>query len=182
MEYYINFEFNSEKESLDSIDKNLQLIKTNSNKNNQISNDCSFEKEDFDDENDIGHFFLNNQIVSENSSESSDNEDEENDRLEEQDIFNNILNDLNKNIEIDLKETQTYENKNYEECQEILSILKKPLSHKNLKTSYLYSPFKQLIRPKRVSLKGRVLSDIPDNTENSISKGTTKITNTTNCS
>ena len=175
MEYNINFEFNSEKELLDSIDKNLQLIKTNSNKNNQISNDCSFEKEDFDDENDIGHFFLNNQIVSENSSESSDNEDEENDRLEEQDIFNNILSDLNKNIEIDLKETQTYENKNYEECQEILSILKKPLSHKNLKTSSLCSPFKPLVGPKRVSLKGRVLSDNPDDVICNNCKNTKKI-------
>ena len=181
MECKMNYEFKSEKELLESIDKDLEIIKTNSNKSNHINNDYSFEKEESKEEDDIRQFLLDSQIMNKNSSESSDSEDENEDKIEEQNIFKNILNDLNKNIEINIKETQI-ENKNYEECQEILSILKKPLSHKNLKTSYLYSPFKQLIRPKRVSLKGRVLSDIPDDTENSISKGTTKITNTTNCS
>ena len=177
MEYNINFELKSEKELLDSIDKNLQIIKTNSNKNNQIGNDCSVEKEEFHDENEIQQFFLDNQIINKDQSESSDSEDE--DKVEEKNVFNNILTDLNKNIEININEMQIYENQNYEECQEILSILKKPFSQKNLKTS-LYSPFKPLTRPKRVSLKGRVLSDIPDENESSISKEATKNTNTTN--
>ena len=42
-----------------------------------------------------------------------------------------ILNDLNKNIELNVKELKIEkENNNYKECQEILNILKKPLIRK----------------------------------------------------
>jgi len=51
--------------------------------------------------------------------------------------------------------------KYYNECEEILSILKKPLSDKNLKDNNIFNiPFKPLLKPKKVSLVGKVIYDI----------------------
>ena len=89
---------------------------------------------------------------------------------EEIEEFKTILAELNKAIDIDLRFVSPNENKTeeryqyQEECEEILSILKKPLSEKNLTSN----PFKILKKPKKVSLVGRVFSDIPsDDTKNS---------------
>ena len=88
------------------------------------------------------------------------------DKNEENNEIKSILSDLDKNIEINTKES---ENKNYNECQEILNILKKPLSGKNLR---LYnSPFKPLLRPRKISMIGKVLIGIP-NDENDYTKST----------
>ena len=47
------------------------------------------------------------------------------------------------------------------ECEEILSILKKPLSDKNLKDKNIFNiPFKSLLEPKKVSLIGKIFYDI----------------------
>ncbi len=51
--------------------------------------------------------------------------------------------------------------KQLNECEEILSILKKPLSDKNLKDKNIFNiPFKPLLEPKKVSLVGKVIYDI----------------------
>ena len=115
------------------------------------------------------HFSFENKIeinytnflphISENENEKIENNeinDFEEDNKEENNIFETILNDLNKNIQINIKELEN-ENKNFKECQEILEILKYPLSDKNIRNDI--SPFKPLLKPKKVSLIGRVLID-----------------------
>ena len=92
--------------------------------------------------------------------------DFENDKDEENEEIKSILSDLNKNIDINIKEK---ENNNYRECQEIINILRKPLSDKYIR-SYI-SPFKPLLKPKKISMAGKVLYDIQndnndDNTNN----------------
>ena len=89
---------------------------------------------------------------------------------EENEDIETILTELNKAIDIDTRFLSSNENKNEEkyqyqdECEEILSILKKPLSEKSLSNN----PFKILKKPKKVSLIGRVFSDIPsDDTKSS---------------
>ena len=59
-------------------------------------------------------------------------------------------------------------NENFNECQEILSILKKPLSNKNIRNLDNYDNlFKPLLKPKKVSLIGKVLySSIPSEDAN----------------
>ena len=89
---------------------------------------------------------------------------------EEIEDIETILSELNKAIDIDMRYVSLNENKIREkyqyqnECEEILSILKKPLSDKNISNN----PFKILTKPKKISLVGRVFSDIPsDDTKNS---------------
>ena len=94
------------------------------------------------------------------------------DNKEENSVFKTILDDLNKNIEINIKEL---ENENKNECQEILDILKFPLSDKNIRGRI--SPFKPLLKPKKISMIGRVFSDIPlveinNNTNNNTNENT----------
>ena len=61
-----------------------------------------------------------------------------------------------------------YNNKHFNECQEILSILKKPFSNKNIRNLDNYDTlFKPLLKPKKVSLVGKVLySSIPSEDAN----------------
>ena len=84
------------------------------------------------------------------------------DKNEEEDCeILTIINDLNKNIEINMKDI---ENKNYNECQEILNILRKPLSGKNVR-DYI-SPFKPLLKPKKISMVRKVFyNDYNDNND-----------------
>jgi len=50
----------------------------------------------------------------------------------------------------------------FNECQEIICILKKPLSNKDIRNGKFYdSPFKPLLKPKKVSLVGKVFYGIP---------------------
>ena len=69
---------------------------------------------------------------------------------------------LNKN---NSKSGQNLNIKNEEhsnECKEIISILKKPLSNKDIRNGKFYdSPFKPLLKPKKVSLVGKVFYGIP---------------------
>ena len=76
-------------------------------------------------------------------------------------ILNIILEDLNKNIFINIKE----EDKNQMACREILEILRYPLSHKNIRG--VVSPFKPLFQPKKVSMVGKVFfNSTTDNVDN----------------
>ena len=127
--------------------------------NNFILN-VSFEKKNFKDE-------IFDKYISIKKMDFLDDKNEENNEIK------SILSDLDKNIEINIKEN---ENKNYNECQEILNILKKPLSDKNLR--FYNSPFKPLLKPRKISMVGKILCGIP-NDENDNTKNTSQ--NSSNC-
>ena len=133
----------------------------------------------FENKNEIN--YTNNILphISENENEKIENvepNDFEDDNKEENSVFEAILNDLNKNIEINIKELEN-ENKNYREYQEILEILKYPLSDKNIRNGI--SPFKPLLKPKKVSLIGKVLCDIhiDNNSHNNSTENTSSNVN-----
>ena len=53
------------------------------------------------------------------------------------------------------------------ECQEILSILNKPLSNKNIRNKDKYeTPFKPLLKPKKISLVGKIIFGAQSNDYN----------------
>ena len=149
-ENFIDIEIKSEKEFLDSINKNLEKI--NSNKSNAF-----FEEDCPDNTDNLEQIFSNQKMIFKDLIENDDCEIE--DHKEENNIINNILIELNKNIEIDIPENQ--------ECKEILQILRKPYSDKDLRKN---NPFKSLSKPRKISLVGRVFSDIPDDEESATTK------------
>jgi hypothetical protein len=130
--------------------------------------------------------FLSNIILESENEKIVKNEinDFEEDNKEENSVFETILNDLNKNIEINLKEHENENNIN-QPCQEILDILTYPLSDKNIRNGI--SPFKPMLKPKKISLIGKVLSDMPidvhnnnnshNNTHNNTTENTTSNAN-----
>ena len=130
--------------------------------------------------------FLSNIILENENEKIVENEinDFEEDNKEENSVFETILNDLNKNIEINLKEHEN-ENSINQPCQEILDILTYPLSDKNIRNGI--SPFKPMLKPKKISLIGKVLSDMPidvhnnnnshNNTHNNTTENTTSNAN-----
>ena len=76
-----------------------------------------------------------------------DDKDEENNEIK------TILSDLNKSIIFNIQEK---ENKNSKECQEIINIMKIPINDiKNSKN--LSSPFKPLLKPKKISMTGKII-------------------------
>ena len=135
----------------------IQKLNIN-NKSNDINN------ENIDFEND----FINSNL-------SFDNNFENKDKLLIKDFIDDKNEDnLDKNININIKEK---ENKNFKECQEILNILKKPLSDKNIR--FYNSPFKPLLKPRKISMVGRVFYDIP-NDENNTNSVTTQNSSNSN--
>lgn len=86
--------------------------------------------------------------------------------LEENQDLEKILQELNEAIQIDIDPNKNFHN---EECEEIISILKKPTPKKNThKKNKERNMFKCFKTPKKISLVGRVLSDTPSNeTKNS---------------
>jgi hypothetical protein len=104
----------------------------------------------------------------------------ENNYFEEADLdeIYDVLHEINQAITIDLNTANKkdyYNNKTHahseqntniinddhsNECQEILSILKKPLSNKDVRNiKFFDTPFKPLLKPKKVSMVGKVLCD-----------------------
>ncbi len=141
-------------------------------KENYNINDFSFS---FENKKEIDTNFLSNIILEKDTeNKNNDYEEEEEDNKEENSVLQSILDDLNKNVEINVKDLGN-ENENYKECQEILDILKYPRSHKNVRENI--SPFKPLLKPKKVSLIGKVFYDFPDeNNNNNINNNTTENT------
>ena len=90
---------------------------------------------------------------------------------EDEQVVNSILEDLNKNIFINVKEED--EDKNQMACREILEILRYPHSHKNIRG--VASPFKPLFQPKKVSMVGKVFynNSTSDNDNNKTRDNTT---------
>ena len=136
---------------------------------NNKSNDINHENIDFE------NAFINSNLSFDNNFENKDKllikdfiDDKNEDNLE----IKTILSDLDKNINLKEKE-----NKNFKECQEILNILKKPLSDKNIR--FYNSPFKPLLKPRKISMVGRVFYDIP-NDENNTNSVTTQNSSNSN--
>lgn len=86
----------------------------------------------------------------------------EEDNKEEDFILKAILEDLNKNIIINVKEQEEVQKQ--KAIDEILQILKFPHSDKNTKINS--SPFKSLFQPKKISMVGRVFYNSTNNNEN----------------
>ena len=116
-------------------------------------------------------------ISFEKEGETIDKKDFEEDIKEDNLVLNNILEDLNKNILINVKEEEE-EEKNQKACQEILEILRYPKSHKNLRG--VISPFKPLLQPKKISMVGKVFYNSAYYDENKTSENTTNINSNNN--
>ena len=161
-----------------------QKEKSNNEDKNSKNEDCNINvfHFSFENKNDINDINILSNIVLENEDEKIEkNEinDFDEDNKEENSVLEAILDDLNKNIEINVKELEN-ENKNNPQCREILEILKYPLSDKNIRNGI--SPFKPLLKPKKISLLGKVLSDMPidDNNNNSNNNSTKNTTSNGN--
>ena len=87
-----------------------------------------------------------------------------------------ILSDLDKNIEINVKDSEKGDN--YDKCQEILNILRKHLSDKNIR--FYISPFKPLLKPRKISMEGKILYNDPKFVDNNVNSLDTQ--NSSNCS
>jgi len=87
---------------------------------------------------------FHNRIL-ENIEKDNENDNDKEDIEEENFVLEEILGDLNK-------ENQTKKNK---ACEEILDILKIPIIDNSV--SIEFSPFKPLLKPKKIPMKGRIL-------------------------
>lgn len=150
---------------------------------NQIQIDSSFDEEEFRELNDNFKNKPNNCFNFDAEKEKNFN----NKCFEDNDISElfDVLNEINQAVTIDTDTINKKEfiehnrqdyndentniilnNEHFNACQEILSILKKPLSNKNIRNRNIYNsqydtPFKPLLKPKKVSLVGKVFYDIP---------------------
>ena len=116
-------------------------------------------------------------ISFEKEGDAIDKKDFEEDIKEDNLVLNDILEDLNKNILINVKEEEE-EEKNQKACQEILEILRYPKSDKNLRG--VISPFKPLIQPKKISMVGKVFYNSAYYDENKTRENTTNINSNNN--
>ena len=100
--------------------------------------------------------------------------DKSKENIEENDLneINDILKQMDNSISINLNYSYNNikiknNNESHEkECNEILSILKRPFSNKDVRYLNKDTPFKPLIKPKKVSMIGKVLYNVSseDNT------------------
>lgn len=152
-----------------SFEKNISEI--NNNFQNKLSYNLDFKSEN------------QKKILKKNKSQFNF----ENKYFEEADIeeIYEMIYEINQAVTIDLNTTNkndyyrnnkrshsvqkiTYTNEdNYNECKEIISILKKPIiqiNDKDIKNKEINeTPFKPLLMPKKVSLEGKVLYGNPSN-------------------
>ena len=119
-----------------------------------------------------------NSINLEKEGEIINKQDFEEDIKERDIILNDILEDLNKNVLINIKNQE--EDSKQKAIKELLEILKYPHSDKDIRMGI--SPFKPLLQPKKVSMVGRVFynSADKDNNNNINSDSTKDTTNTSN--
>ena len=123
---------------------------------------------------------------SENKSFEKENQNIFENKLEEAELdeINEVLNEINKAITFEInedninnyninrnhsfiKQNPNNNNDNNKECEEILSILQKPLSNKNIRNRNKYdTPFKTLLKQKKISLEGKVFYSIPSEDAN----------------
>jgi hypothetical protein len=104
----------------------------------------------FDEQKSKSNNNLTSNIIIENiNSNEYENNDDEEDKKEEEFILKEILSNLNKN------ENETKDDKS---CKEIIDILKKPIIDN--KAGVFVSPFKPLLKPKKISMEGRILYNV----------------------
>ena len=89
-------------------------------------------------------------------------QDFEEDNKERDIILNNILEDLNKNVIINIKQQQ--EDSKQKAIEEILEILNYAHSDKDIRSRA--SPFKPMLKPKKISMVGRVFYNNADRDNN----------------
>ena len=87
---------------------------------------------------------------------------------EDNSIIKTILDDLNKNIFIDIKEEE--EDKNQKACKEILGILRYSKSNENIRG--VISPFKPLAQPRKISMIGKVFYNYDNDNSNKTRENT----------
>ena len=147
--------------------------KTNKNQVEQVIR----KKEDLDKVEELD-LFKNINEIDENSinlekeGEIINKQDFEEDNKERDIILNDILEDLNKNVLINIKRQE--EDSKQKAIKEILEILKYPHSDKDIRMGI--SPFKPLLQPKKVSMVGRVFYNSADKENNIINFDNTKDT------
>ena len=100
-------------------------------------------------------------------------------KSEDNNEIQSILNSFNNNSEINIKKIIQKEDNNYKECQEIINILKKPLSEKNVR--FYSSPFKPLLKPRKISMEGKVLYNSPKYEININNVNSSDTQNSSNC-
>ena len=164
----------------------MESNKISKSENHLIRNDSSFDE----DINEVDDIFKNKSLhdfefkfeKEKNLTEKDISQNIFNNKYFEEielDELSDVINEINKAVTIDINtvnkkdsninKNQTYikqnnniiNDDNFNVCQEILSILKKPLSNKNIRHRNIYStPFKPLLEPKKVSMVGKVLFDM----------------------
>ena len=99
----------------------------------------------FDDKKGIStiNLFSNFENITSNENENNDEED----KKEEKIFLKEILGNLNMN-ENEIKQKKA--------CQEIRNILKRPIIDNEIR----FPPFKPLLKPKKISMEGRVLYNV----------------------
>ena len=153
------------------IKKLFEKIEKELLENESRTKDINSKIDDFDSD-----FLGKEEIIKENAlsfekeGENIDKKDFEEDAKEDNIVLNDILEDLNKNILINVKEEEE-EDKNQKACQEILEILRYPKSHKNLRG--VISPFKPLLQPKKISMVGKVFYNSDYDDKNKTNENTT---------
>ena len=108
-------------------------------------------------------------IYFEKEGENIKKQDFEEDNKEEDLMFKSILEDLDKNILINIKKQEEDQRQNA--INEILEILKYPHSDKNVRISS--NPFNPLLQPKKISMVGRVFFSSNSNNDNNTTKENT---------
>ena len=142
---------------MESISKNIKETMNNiNNKLNEKNSPKLLNINIFNislDDDDKSNIYLNNFISNKNLEEDIRNIGEE------KEVVNSIEEEFNKKYEVNRDKNENYKNA----IEEILNILKKPLTYKNI---MLYnSPFKPLLKPKNISLEGKIIfkSDYDNN-------------------
>ena len=111
---------------------------------------------------------MNDIIDFEKEGENIKKQDFEEDNKEEDLMFKRILEDLDKNVLINIQKQE--EDQKQKAINEILEILKYPHSDKNVRISS--SPFKPLLQPKKISMVGRVFFNSNSNNDNTTKENT----------
>jgi hypothetical protein len=149
-----------------------------------VGNDSSFE-EDIGEINDIFqkkspkdfNLHLENEKNSSNDKIENIFENKYFEEAEMDEIYN-VLNEINQAVTIDVNSTtkkdyyrsnsmdepkiNVIKENHSKECKEILSILRKPSSNKNVRNLKMYdTPFKPLLKPKKISLVGKIICGFP---------------------
>ena len=133
----------SEEENKCILNKSNYFETNNINIEHRSLDDCFSYKDNFYKKSSI----KDNIYINTNMNDFIGDKDEENNEIK------TILSDLNKSIKFNIQEK---ENKNSKECQEIINIMKIPIIDiKNSKN--LSSPFKPLLKPKKISMTGKII-------------------------